>query len=102
MLRVTIELIPYGDENYARPLGIIEIANDGTGDVDNGNYIVALKKTPPWIGALRDVWRKGEFQDSPEIITGKVEGFSRTKRGVYDLLYKALVACGIDKRNKYA
>lgn len=38
MIRVTVELIPHGDESKARMLGVMEIANDGTGDLDIGHY----------------------------------------------------------------
>lgn len=38
MLRVTIELVPYGNEDEAREIGKMLIANDGTGDYRTGNY----------------------------------------------------------------
>ena len=98
MLRITIDLIPYGDEHYTKTIGLMEIANDGTGDVDTGNYICLLKKTPPYKGALKRVWRSGKFKEAITNITAEIQGFKRQKRGVYDLLYRALVACGIDKR----
>lgn len=42
MLRIKIELVPYGNEEWAREIGNIEIINDGTGDHQNGNYIYEL------------------------------------------------------------
>ena len=42
MLRVTIELLPSGAEEGKRTLGVIDIANDLTGDLDTGNYVVKL------------------------------------------------------------
>ena len=38
MIRVTIQLIPRGDESKARTLGTMEIVNDATGTPDVGNY----------------------------------------------------------------
>jgi hypothetical protein len=38
MLRVTIELVPYGIEAEASTIGTMLIANDNTGDFRTGNY----------------------------------------------------------------
>ena len=38
MLRVTIELVPFGVESQKRTLGNLIIANDGTGTATRGNY----------------------------------------------------------------
>jgi len=101
MIRWTCELIPFGVENAKRKIGVIEIGNDGTGNTDKGNYNVVLKKTPPWRGALKETWRKGEVEagDYEDKIIANVEGFHRIQRGVYDLLYRALVACDVHRRN---
>lgn len=40
MLRVTIELVPFGDEARAEVVDVIEIVNDGTGTIEVGNYDV--------------------------------------------------------------
>lgn len=101
MIRCTIELLPGGDESRARVIGCVEIAN-----VSNlapvSNYSVVLKKTPPFKGALRLAWRKGLMvpgAEDDEVMVAGVEGHHRTKRGAYDLLYRALRACGLEKRN---
>lgn len=111
MMRVTIEIVP-GGVGEARTIGVIEFANltlhaDGTSD-----YAVVLKKTPPFKGALTHAWRKGTVTNSDrhldsvicgedeELITAFAAGHHRTKRGVYDLLYRGLVACGLATRNK--
>jgi hypothetical protein len=102
MMRCTIELLPGGDESRTRTIGVVEIANDGTGNELMGNYTVVLKKTPPFKGALRDAWRRGVMRlghEDEEIIIAGVEGHHRSLRGSYDLLYRALRACGLDKRN---
>ena len=38
MLRVTVELLPHGFEKNKRTLAVLNIANDGTGSSDMGNY----------------------------------------------------------------
>jgi hypothetical protein len=110
MIRCTIELLPGGDEERARVIGLVEICNIG-GTHERGNYAVVLRKTPPFAGALKAAWRKGvlkagehainsvQVSEDDEIIAANVEGHHRTKRGSYDLLYRALVACGLDKRD---
>lgn len=42
MLRVTIELVPWGDEDRARVLACAVISKGGSGDRDVGNYEVLL------------------------------------------------------------
>jgi hypothetical protein len=39
-IRITVELIPHGDENQKQKLAIIDVENDGTGTHEKGNYIV--------------------------------------------------------------
>ena len=84
-----------------------------TVDMQHGtaDYAVALKKTPPFTGALRAAWRKGSVTsddralnaaiagEDDELITALATGHHRTRRGVYDLLYRALRACGLEVRN---
>jgi hypothetical protein len=77
MLRVTIEVLPSGDENRKRHLGTVEIANDGTGSPEVGNYSIRLAK----FGRPNQTW-----------LQGKLSGFDRIKRGPYDLLLQCLVA----------
>ena len=84
MIRVVIELVPYGDESQKRHLGTATIANDGTGTVQVGNYNVTLSK---W-GRPTQTWKRG-----------RVEGFPRQTRGAWDLLYLALEAI-VGKRNR--
>lgn len=100
MIRVTIEMLPGGDASKARPIGLIEIHNTGQGELDGKmDYRARLKKTPPFAGALRADWKTGRFIDDPEYIYCDVPGFDRVKRGSYDLIFRALVACGLGARN---
>lgn len=77
MLRVTIEIIPKGDESRKRHLGTLDIVNDGTGNSEIGNYTVRLAK----FGRPNQTW-----------IHGVVRGFDRIRRGPYDLLLQCLIA----------
>jgi hypothetical protein len=111
MIRCTIELLPGGNESRARVIGLVEIANIG-GTMELGEYAVVLKKTPPFAGALKVAWRRGRLVqndvadivgdvragEDAEIIAAKVAGHHRTRRGSYDLLYRALKACGLETR----
>ncbi len=45
MYRVTVEIVPHGDERNKRVVATMEIANDGTGDEIAGNYIYRLNET---------------------------------------------------------
>lgn len=38
MLRITIELVPFGNDDEASTIATMLIANEGTGDYKNGNY----------------------------------------------------------------
>ncbi|HEX9391511.1 MAG TPA: hypothetical protein VF928_09390 [Usitatibacteraceae bacterium] len=84
MIRVTIQMLPGGDESKARNLGTIEIANDGTGTISRGNYMARFMK----FGRPKSIWK-----------TGLVRDFPRQSRGPYDLLLRALVAV-VGPRNK--
>lgn len=111
MIRITFDLLPLGNQDRARTIGVMEIANiktylDGTAD-----YAVVLKKTPPFSGALHLAWRRGTVKCDDVAVNGVISGndealiaalvssHHRTKRGVYDLFYRALKACGLDRRD---
>lgn len=112
MIRVTFDLLPGGDASRARTIGRMEIANIKTYPDGTADYAVVMTKTPPFAGALRAAWRKGSLKtddsgkvaqafagEDEEAIVAVASGHHRTKRGVYDLLYRALRACGMDARN---
>lgn len=89
MLRVTIEIFPRGDESRRRTIGVVDITNTGTGDPTTGNYAVTMAKDTTRFRP--GVWRRGT-----------VSGFPRLRLGAYDLLLRALVACGLGPRNPEA
>ena len=43
MLRITMEIVPHGDEIYAKKLADMIIVNDGTQSVDIGNYDIVIR-----------------------------------------------------------
>ena len=75
MLRVTIELLPDGDEEAARLLGKLTIANDDTGTPLNGHYDTQLTTFDHYGGSF--------------VRTGRVEDFNR-ERSAVDLVMFAL------------
>jgi hypothetical protein len=84
MIRVTIQMIPRGDETKARHLGTVEIANDGTGNAQSGNYKVRLSR----MDSATNAWK-----------TGAITGFDRIRRGPHDLLLMALLSI-VGPRNR--
>ena len=77
MIKVTMELWPFGQELGKRHLGTAIIGNDATGTASTGNYNITLSKAGG--GKENTVWKKG-----------RVEGFKRKKKLAWDLLYLAL------------
>lgn len=76
MIRVTIELLPQGDEKRKKQIGLVKIINNGRGTATHGDYHVEL-----WRRDIKSVWKTGRFS-----------GFPRKRLGVYDLLFRALLA----------
>jgi len=81
MVVCKIELYPGGDSSKAQPLGVILIDNDGTGDLEVGNYNVNLSHSGTY-------WGKPGFWK-----TGRCS--YRRNLSPYHLIAKALAACGI-------
>lgn len=63
MIRVTVELVPRGDESRALILARGVIANDGSGTLRRGNYRFALSQQR----RLTVTARKGEVKDFPRL-----------------------------------
>lgn len=78
-LRITIELIPRGDESRKSIVAIVEADNDGTGTQTEGNYNVHI--TGPVYGGGTEQW-------SGEDVPKKVFNVDR-RRGFF------AQACGI-------
>ena len=56
MIKVTIELLPYGMADHAKEIGTLLIANDGTGDSVFSNYtwVASDDMTGTYDGVVRD------------------------------------------------
>lgn len=73
MLRVTVELVRFGNENDVRKIATMLIANDGTGGYEVGNYAYAY-----------------EYNDYDGMLqTGTVKNFHR-RNGAWELIKKIL------------
>ncbi len=83
MVVVKIELWPHGDQTKSRTLGVMSIANDGTGSVEQGNYKAELSHAGVYYGRKPGAWKRG-----------MVLGYRRTL-SPYHLVSMALKACGI-------
>jgi len=62
MLVVKIELWPKGDKSKAETIGVLTIANDGTGSTGSGNYDCALSHSGKYFGKA-GVWKTGRVVD---------------------------------------
>lgn len=49
MLRIVVELWPHGDGTRKKILSQFDIANDGTGTPERGNYKMRMGPTKEWI-----------------------------------------------------
>lgn len=84
MVRVTIELVPHGDESQKRTIGLINIMNDGTSpNRAIGNYTAELMHAGRFYGK-----RKGVFKRA------KVRGFARKILSPYRLVFRVLREAG--------
>lgn len=83
MIRVTIEILPGGNESRKRTLGTLEIANDGTGDQEIGRYNAVLH---------------AEYT-GPEGRQGRVVEFYRHRQSVWSLVGAFLKLWGHTKHS---
>lgn len=74
MLRITIELIPFGKEENKETIGVAEIFNNATGTELIGNYCMRIFR-----GNSRAIWK-----------TTPIKNFPRTRLTMWDLLYRGL------------
>ena len=74
MIRVTIELLPFGYEKNKKTLGTAIISNTGTGTLSKGNYKFKLMNK-----MKSRTWKEGKIYDFP-----------RLSLNVWHLLYRVL------------
>ena len=85
MIVCKIELYPYGDKNFKKSLGYIEIINNSTGTPESGNYDVNILYPPDIEGGVSTNVRKG-----------KINNHKRLDEDIFKLLFKALKACNFN------
>lgn len=73
MIKITVELWPYGIEAKKEVIGEMKIANDGTGTRSIGNYTFK-------------VWSKGKLWK-----IGAIKGFHRLRFNVWYLIFNCLI-----------
>ena len=80
MIRITVEMVKWGDERLKRPLGVAEIWNDASGTKARGNYKFRICQA----GKQKRLWKEGELKNFP-----------RERLNAWDLLFRILnVAVG--------
>ena len=83
MLRITIELVPFGLEGEKKTLSVVEVINDGTGNAERSNYIVRKRVNPK----------------DTEVLSARVKRFYRS-RGWLPLLKESFAALEIVREQK--
>lgn len=85
MIRITVEILPYGFEANKRTVGVMKIWNDITGTKSKGNYKFTISQKQD----LNAVWRGGE-----------VKGFHRLSKSVWSLLFLCLCEIFLEEEKK--
>jgi hypothetical protein len=80
MIRITVEMVPKGDEDASYTLAQAIIVNDVSGSQDCGNYTY---------GFTGQVKRRGQ-RDPAITRSGRLLGFKRKSRDVWDLIHDCL------------
>lgn len=57
MIKVTVDLFPYGNVEKKREISSFYIANDGTGNSEVGNYLFKKKEEDPWEKSVQGHFR---------------------------------------------
>ena len=90
MIRVTVEIIPQGDESRKRTHCIAEISNTGK----------EVWETKGTYGSYTAKFYQNEkFKPSKIWRTGRVEHMHRSMRGAWDILFCCLYSAGLFDRN---
>jgi pyoverdine/dityrosine biosynthesis protein Dit1 len=60
MIRVRVDLVPFGNEDEAKEIGQLVLANDGSGNAFTGNYVFvyADDSGKEHVGSVKDFPRK--------------------------------------------
>ncbi len=101
MIVIKIELWPFGDEDRAKEIGRMYIANDGAGGPMRGDYKVAVCKR-----GTTEVPREIYLPDAPELAAeqpkatraGEVKDYPRLSYNVWRLIARACLATFPEER----
>ena len=74
MIRVTVDLVPHGEEDGKKVIGILEIWNNATGTSEKGNYCFRISEE-----SEPNIW-----------LCGKISGFPRLQSQSWHLIYLCL------------
>ena len=88
MIRVTVEFVPFGQEDQKQVIGTLAITNDGTGTLDFGNYDFAI-----------DYGRDGAALNPYD--EGRVIAHPRSSN-VWRLVQSCLHSVNLDRLGSYA
>jgi hypothetical protein len=83
VIRVAIDLCPYGDTTHPQRLGAVIIGNDGTGTHARGNYV----------STLHDASGK-------ETARCEIKKWPRLRHDVFALLVRSLIDCGVPHKKE--
>jgi hypothetical protein len=75
VLRITIEMVPHGDESRKRVIYVAKIINLLTGTKTRGDYGMIMYRGR----STKAIWKKC-----------RINGFPRKQRNAWDLLYRGL------------
>lgn len=76
MIRVRVDLVPFGNEDEAKEIGQLVLANDGTGNAFTGNYVFVYADNSglEYEGSVKDFPRKmGIWELLAECLSNSVD-----------------------------
>lgn len=95
MITVKIELWPFGDESRAKEIGRMYIANDGAGNIERGDYKVAVCRRN-----TTDVPKPIHPEGVNPTRSGAVKNYPRLAYNVWRLITRALLSAFPEEKGK--
>ena len=95
MIRVRVELVPFGNESQARQIASMVVANDGSGDSEWGNYVYAYNDTlskSVISGVVRDHYRSMGLWTLLKRVLNSSNEYDDTDKELIDLVVERLNA----------
>jgi len=111
VIRVTVELIAAEKPENSQILGVMDLAIVSAKPDGSAEYATYLKKKAPFDNVFQQAKHKGivtytqngksagiKSIDDHDGISALVAGPNRIKGGIFNLVYRALAACGADAK----